>query len=393
MRSENASAWPPVRLDELAGNHDRRRVPLSSSQRGERRGPYPYWGANGILDYVDSYLFDGPHVLLAEDGTVERADGRAVVHSPSGRFWVNNHAHVLVARAETSQRWLYYALSQIRIRPYLTGSVQAKLTQRSMNSIELRRPPLADQDRIAVVLGVLDDKIDSNRSLTGLLVALLSAVFRHRLSETSRDGWEAADLTVIARFVNGRAFTKHANKRGRPILRIKELNNGVTDATPLSDIKAQDDNLARHHDILFSWSGSLDIYRWHGPESLINQHIFKVLPNDGFPPWFVVGWIREHLSEFQAIARDKATTMGHIKREHLKAGAVSIPPRELLAELDETLSPLDEQLAILAGETRTLEQLRDALLPKLISGEIRVPDTADPEEVIGPAAVDATAAV
>jgi len=303
-------------------------------------------------------------------------------------------AALLIDPERADHRFVFYGLlhHRARLQQAASGSAQQNISGRIVKAFEMPFPSVGEQDRIASVLGALDDKIDSNRGLNSLLAASISTAFGHQVVGAVTDGWRAANLTAVARFVNGRAFTKHANRRGRPILRIKELNDGLSDNTPHSDITVEDDNIARRHDILFSWSGSLDIYRWDGPESLINQHIFKVLPLDGFPPWFVSEWIREHMPEFQAIARDKATTMGHIKREHLKRATVSIPPEEDLRELDAALAPLDEQVASLAAETRTLEQIRDALLPKLISGEIRVPDTADPEEVIGPAAEDAAAA-
>jgi type I restriction enzyme S subunit len=186
------------------------------------------------------------------------------------------------------------------------------------------------------------------------------------LHHPKREAWPTQDLTAIARFVNGRAFTKDATGEERPILRIKELNNGVTPATLRADLEARPENIAQHHDLLFSWSGSLDVYRWHGPESLINQHIFKVIPNEGMSTWFVEAWLRVHLAEFRAIAKDKATTMGHIKREHLKAALVKMPPVEHLVELEAILAPIDAHLGGLAAETRDLVRLRDELLPRLL---------------------------
>ena len=266
-------------------------------------------------------------------------------------------------------------------------------------------PPLEEQHRIVAVLRAVDDKIDSNRRLVGLLEQTAATVFRARFvdfvgvedfeeSEIGLipTGWRASALTDLARFVNGKAFTKHANGVGRPILRIRELNGGVDDGTPRSDIDAADDYVARSDDILFAWSGSLGVYRWPGDESLINQHIFKVVP-DGWPAWFVYAWIREHMNAFRAIAADKATTMGHIQRRHLSDAKLPLPNAEAVAQSHAVVSPLDQHRAALVQETTTLGQLRDALLPKLISGEIRVPDTADPDEVIEPvAATLATAA-
>jgi hypothetical protein len=173
--------------------------------------------------------------------------------------------------------------------------------------------------------------------------------------------------------------------KGRPILRIKELNAGIRDDTLRTDVTAAEEHLARHHDILFAWSGSLAVYRWSGPESLINQHIFKIIP-EGYPPWFVYQWVRRHMPEFRAIARDKATTMGHIQRRHLSEARVTLPDSDTLARMSDLLEPLDRWQGILASEIASLAATRDALLPKLISGETRVPDTTDSEEVIGPAA-------
>jgi len=104
-----AGEWPVKLLGEVAVNFDSRRVPLSSREREQRRGPYPYYGATGIMDYVDNFLFEGLHVLVAEDGSVERDDGRPFVQLVDGKFWVNNHAHVLRAatNTDTDTRFLF----------------------------------------------------------------------------------------------------------------------------------------------------------------------------------------------------------------------------------------------------------------------------------------------
>ena len=102
-----AGEWPTKTLGDVAVNFDSRRVPLSSREREQRRGPYPYYGATGIMDYVDDFLFEGLHVLIAEDGSVERDDGKPFVQLVDGRFWVNNHAHVLRAATDRDTRFLY----------------------------------------------------------------------------------------------------------------------------------------------------------------------------------------------------------------------------------------------------------------------------------------------
>lgn len=414
MRSDDAAAWPFVRLDQLAGNHDRRRVPLSSAQRAARCGPYPYWGANGILDHVDSYLFDGPHILLAEDGTVERADGRAVVHSPSGRFWVNNHAHVLVATTGTAQSWLYYALSEVRVHPYLTGSVQPKLTQRSMNSIELQQPPLAEQHRVAAVLGVLDAKIDSNRRLAAVLEQTAATEFRARFidfvgenhfveTDSGRvpQGWTVAPVGETLTVVGG----------GTPSTKEPRYWEGGTHcwATPkdLSGAKSPvlldtarylttegvsriSSRLLPARTVLLSSRAPVGYTSMSLVEVAVNQGFIAIPPSDSVPSEYVLLWLRENMDLIKAHAG--GTTFAEISKRAFRPLPMALPPLAARLEFEALSRPVFDLIAGHEREIRNLSSIRDALLPKLISGEIRVPDTADPGEVIGPAVEGAAAA-
>lgn len=124
-------------------------------------GPYPYYGASGIVDYVDSYIFEGLHVLVAEDGENLRSRKLPIAYLADGRFWVNNHAHVLRANDENDTRFLSYMIESLDLSGFITGSTQPKLSQAALLSIPLRLPKLAEQRRIAGVLGALDDKIKS----------------------------------------------------------------------------------------------------------------------------------------------------------------------------------------------------------------------------------------
>jgi type I restriction enzyme, S subunit len=348
--------------------------------------------------WMPTQLRDGDVLLTSEAplGQVAYIDG-------DFGYCLGQRLFALRARPDVANgRFLYYTLIspqvQGRLHARATGTTVQGIKQSELRQIELELPDTAEQARIVSVLGALDDKIDSNRRLAILLEETAGTIFRARFvdfvgveelekSDTRGipSGWRTGALSDLARFVNGKAFTKHSNNRGRPILRIKELNDCVSLNTPRSDIDAADEHVAHDRDILFAWSGSLDVYRWSGPESLINQHIFKVIP-EGYPPWFVYQWTRQHMADFRAIARDKATTMGHIQRRHLSEAAVSIPDVAAISAARDALDPIDDQQGMLIGEIGTLRKLREVLLPRLISGEIRVPDTHDPEEVIGPAA-------
>ncbi|MCL6549960.1 MAG: restriction endonuclease subunit S, partial [Acidothermus cellulolyticus] len=171
--------WPLIPLGEVAQNFDARRIPLARRERDRRRGLYPYYGATGVLDYVDDFLFDGLYLLLAEDGSVEAADGKPFVQLVDGKFWVNNHAHVLKAATDEDTKFLYYALSTVAIRPYISGSVQAKLSQANMNRI-LIPYPTHEHDRRAItrILGTLDDKIELNRRMSETLEQMARTLFK-----------------------------------------------------------------------------------------------------------------------------------------------------------------------------------------------------------------------
>lgn len=155
------------------------------------------------------------------------------------------------------------------------------------------------------------------------------------------------------------------------VIRIAELNSGSGNSTIYNEVEANQDNIALPGDLLFSWSGSLDIYRWHNDEALVNQHIFKVAC-DEYPQWFVHQHLREAMSFFQGVAADKATTMGHIKREHLLQPDVALPPQNVMAAASRFIQPLYDRIHKCERQSIGLAKLRDSLLPQLLSGELQV---------------------
>ncbi len=147
--------WKTKKLKYMLRNFDGRRVPLSSEQRAEMRGEYPYYGSNGIVDHVNSYLFDGEFILLGEDGAPFFEAYKDVAFLVCGRFWVNNHAHILKANLNYCQRFLTYLLNRVDYRRHITGSTRDKLTQDDMSSIKL---PVAEQCEQEAIADYLDRK-------------------------------------------------------------------------------------------------------------------------------------------------------------------------------------------------------------------------------------------
>jgi len=133
------SGWAWVTIEDAADNFDRQRRPLSKMQRAGRSGSYPYYGAAKVFDYIDDYLFEGRYLLMAEDGSVITPDGHPVLQLTHGRFWVNNHAHILKGCAPFSTELIYLALSAYQIAGHITGAAQPKITQANMNRIPILR--------------------------------------------------------------------------------------------------------------------------------------------------------------------------------------------------------------------------------------------------------------
>ncbi len=269
-----------------------------------------------------------------------------------------------LARSSSFNRHLYTTASGSKILHTSPGRIE---------DFQLSCPPIEEQRGIATTLGALDDKIESNRRTVDLVPRLIRAMVCQALDDEARK----IAVANLANFVNGGAYTKGASGTGRMVIRIAELNSGPGGSTVYSEIEAPDEKTARPGDLLMSWSGSLGIYRWVLNEAIINQHIFKVIPSDGYPTWLVFDRLDQVMSVFQGIAKDKATTMGHIQRGHLESTTVSVPSQPTIAALDDQLAPLWDRLLLAERENVTLAALRDTLLPELLSGRIRVPEARE----------------
>ena len=171
-----SSEWPLLPLGDLTINHDGKRRPVKESER--KPGPYPYYGASGVVDHVDGYLFDGSYLLIGEDGENMRTRQTPIAFMAQGKFWVNNHAHIVTGNHLADTRFLMYSISNTDVHSYLTGAVMPKLTQGNLNKILLPCPPLDIQLGIVSVLGALDDRITLLSETNATLEAIAQALFK-----------------------------------------------------------------------------------------------------------------------------------------------------------------------------------------------------------------------
>ena len=184
--------WNQLQLNECCNCYDNMRKPIKENLR--QKGEYPYYGANGIQDYIDSYIFDGEFILLAEDGgNFNDFQSKAIAKYARGKFWVNNHAHIIQAKREFSNKFIFYSIEHKDIRSYINGSTRGKLTKSEMWNIKIGVPSsIREQQKIASFFSTLDQKIELNErkleALEKLKKGLMQKIFNQEIRFKSKSG-------------------------------------------------------------------------------------------------------------------------------------------------------------------------------------------------------------
>ena len=277
--------------------------------------------------------------------------------------------------------WLKSHVGQHMLHSIVTGSAQPKFNKTNFRDMLVPVPPRDQQDKIAIILQALEDKITQNNKINDNLYAQAKAIFEQQFIdlETIPDGWKKGNLLDIANYLNGLAMQKYRpneDEVGLPVLKIKELRQGSCDnSSELCSPNIKPEYIIHDGDVIFSWSGSLLVDIWCGGTCGLNQHLFKVTSNT-YDKWFYYLWTAHHLERFIAIAADKATTMGHIKRGELAKAEVLIPSDEDYKSINSLMNPIFNLIVAKQIEARKLAELRDELLPKLMSGEIDVSEVS-----------------
>lgn len=283
-------------------------------------------------------------------------------------------------------QFIYYLATSpwfrnVAIKSMVGSSGRQRVQQSVLDDLVLNVPSIEEQKKISSVLCALDQKIALNNEINDNLYAQAKAIFAQRFIgiETIPDGWKKGNLLDIANYLNGLAMQKFRprdDEVGLPVLKIKELRQGSCDvSSELCSPSIKPEYIVHDGDVIFSWSGSLLVDIWCGGTCGLNQHLFKVT-SETYDQWFYYLWTAHHLERFIAIAADKATTMGHIKRGELEKAEVLIPSEKDYKEISSLMNPLFNLIIANRIEARKLAELRDELLPKLMSGEIDVSEVS-----------------
>jgi type I restriction enzyme, S subunit len=375
-------------------------------------GAYPVYGTNGQVGHCESFLCPHAGVVVGRKGAYRG------IHYSANPFYVIDTAYWLKPKIDLDLKWAYYELLRQDINSLDSGSAIPSTTRDAFYSLDVFLPPIKEQKAIAHILGTLDDKIELNRKTNETLEAMAKALFKSwfvdfdpvrakaegrptglpaEISDLFPDsfedselgeipsGWEVKALDEIAHFLNGLALQKFPPEDGAatlPVIKIAQLKKGDSTGADRCSTSVPEEYVVRDGDLLFSWSGSLAVDIWSGGDGALNQHLFKVTSKT-YNKWFFFQWVKHHLPVFQEIAQGKATTMGHIQRHHLAEAKTLIPAPSLLAAMDSVFAPLLDRAFGLRRQSSELSSIRDALLPKLISGEIRIPDAEKVLEEVG----------
>lgn len=250
-----------------------------------------------------------------------------------------------------------------------SGSTRAYLGITAQLKLPIMLPNISTQNKIAKILSDIDKKIELNNQINDNLLELLKVKFNNWINNL--EDYTITNLSSIANYKNGLAMQKFrpVNEEGLPVIKIKEMNSGLSNDTERCSSNIDKDVIIEDGDVLFAWSGTLCMTIWCNGKAGLNQHIFKVT-SEKYPKWFYYFWTMKHLDKFIQIAAGKATTMGHIKRSELDSAEVLLPNNKEILEMDKTMTPLLEKYIEALKENKRLEELRDTLLPKLMNGEI-----------------------
>ena len=351
-----------------------------------------------------------PHDLIfTQRGTIGQVS--VVPEKPYHEYVISqSQMKVTVDHSKTDVIFLYYLFKTPEQQEFIKqNAIQTGVPHTNLEHLRntpIKLPLLAEQHNIARILGSLDDKIDLNRQMNETLEAMARVIFQSwfvdfdpvRAKVERRDtglppeiaalfpdgfeevdgrevprGWEAKPLDQIATFLNGLALQKYPpdGEDYLPVIKISQLRKGDTEGSDKASGDISSEYIVDDGDVLFSWSGSLDVVIWCGGKGALNQHLFKIT-SDRYPKWFYYLWALHHLPDFRLIAEGKATTMGHIQRHHLSDAMVLVPSEKQMRAMNKTLESLINKIISNKVESRTLAQIRDALLPKLMSGEIEM---------------------
>ena len=364
-----------VSFGDVTDNFDKKRIPLSAAQREKRQGKYRYYGAQGVIDWVDDYIFDGTYLLIAEDGENLKSKKSNIAQLASGKFWVNNHAHVIQCKKGYDIRYLCYLINLTDLSGYITGSAQPKLSQSSMNAIVLPMPKFEIQKEVADFIEKFDKKIQINEKVNDNLQQQAFAAFDNLVANAENTDCNVSDYA----FLNPkRALAKNQMARSIDMSRLSTSRAFPSgwEMKPFAGgmrFTNGDTLLARITPCLENGKTAFIDFLNDGEVAFGSTEYIVLAPKNDTPPEMLyclarnpafIDYAVKNMNGSSGRQRVSAETVGQYRLPLFDKHSLSI--------FREVVSPMFLKMRYNSLENMRLAELRDELLPKLMSGEIAV---------------------
>ena len=372
------------RFDEITLNYDKERIPLSAMERGKRQGKYRYYGAQGIIDYVNDYIFDGKYLLIAEDGENLKSKKQNIAQIVEGQFWVNNHAHIVKCNEKCILEYLAYIMNCKDISGYITGSAQPKLSQANLKAMTFNIPPVAYQKKCLNVLLPIEHKIKLNTTINNNLEEQLSALFVNMFGHFI-DSLDNSDIKLgdLIESVDNRGKTPPLSDEPTdyPIIDVRALsgNSRIIDYTNCTKYVSKEtynnwfrSGHPKEYDILISTVGSLaEMKIFLGTTGCIAQNVVG-FRTKGISPLYLYQYLNYIKNDL--VAYNIGSVQPSIKITHIIKHSIYVASKEDIEIFDSIARDITKKIFANCQENEALKQMRDTLLPKLMSGELDVSD-------------------
>lgn len=394
------------KLGDLIEIYNNKRVPLSAKQREGLEKIYPYYGAQGIVDYVDDYIFDGKYILIAEDGENLKSNNKSICTLATGKYWVNNHAHIIEGNDETNTDFLYYKLNSISFAPYITGSAQPKLNKENLLNIELYIPSREHQDKIAKVLTLLDQKIQTNNQINQELEAMVKTLYDYwfvqfdfpdqngkpykssggkmvyspELKREIPEGWGVETLKDFeSKIITGKTPSRanSDNFGGEiPFITIGDIRGNTfiyNTSETLTDLGAsvQQNKYLPEGSLCVSCIATVGEIGFTIEWSHTNQQINSIVFEDETNRYYLYFALKNYFENANASAKT-GNTFANMNKEDFSGIRIILPRNEIKNNFHKMTEPYFAQIKCLQGQNQELTQLRDWLLPMLMNGQVKV---------------------
>lgn len=362
-----------ARLEDVCEILDSRRIPITASDR--IAGPYPYYGANGIQDYVADYIFDDELVLLAEDGGDFGSKDKPIAYRISGKCWVNNHAHVLKPKAGYDVDYVCYSLMYYDVSGLVNGATRQKLTQADMRKMIIPERALREQQHIASILGRIDDLISLRKQQLAKLDELVKARFVEMFGEypSNQMGWTTCTIRNIVEDVRYGTSRPAVEGGAYPYLRMNNITySGELDLSEIKRIDIPENELpkctVKRGDVLFNRTNSKELVGKtcvydRDDMMVLAGFIIRVRVNKRILPEFLSSFLNADFSKQMLLGMCKAAIgQANINAQELQDIELYLPPIALQRKFVDFKSETGRQKLTIQQSLDKLEVLRKSLM-------------------------------